>query len=380
MGIRKSNDVLGAKVHEFYTVKSLQFARPYVVRPVNVFSLFLPGVLGWFRDRNLVFGCIFEKEIAMPLPSDEKLIALSQDILKQFDTIFGLHPGFRPAHARGVMLAGTFTPSPDAPSLTRAPHITRNSTPVTARFSSSTGLPQIPDNDPNANPRGLSIRFHLAEHVHTDIVSHSTDGFPARTGQEFLEFLRAAASSDPSKPSPSPIEVFLAGHPKALEFVQTPKPSPSSFARESYFGVTAVRFANKDGVSRYGRYRITPDAGNEHLDDATAKTKDANYLFDELTERIARAPISFQILVQVANDNDIVDDATVHWPEERPLINLGRIVLTNPVSDNAREQRKIIFDPIPRVDGIEPSNDPLLELRAAIYLLSGRRRRQAPET
>jgi catalase len=315
----------------------------------------------------------------MPLPSDEKLIALSQDLLKQFDTIFGLHPGFRPAHARGVMLTGAFTPSPDALSLTRAPHITRDSTPVTARFSNSSGLPQIPDNDPNANPRGLAIRFHLAEHVHTDIISHSTDGFPTRTGQEFLEFLRAVASSDPSQPSPSPIEAFLASHPKALAFVQTPKPSPSSFARESYFGVTALRFTNKDGVSRYGRYRIKPDAGTEHLDDATAKTQGANYLFDELTERIARGPISFQILVQVANDTDIVDDATVHWPEERPLINLGRIVLTAPVAENAREQKKIIFDPIPRVEGIDPSDDPLLELRAAIYLLSGRRRRQAPE-
>src|SRR5438874_4915395 len=238
----------------------------------------------------------------MPLPSDEKLIALSQDLLKQFDTIFGLHPGFRPAHARGVMLTGTFTPSPTAPSLTRAPHITRNSTPVTARFSSSTGLPQIPDNDPNANPRGLAIRFHLAEHVHTDIISHSTDGFPTRIGQEFLEFLRAAASSDPAKPSPSPIEAFLASHPKALAFVQTPKPSPSSFARESYFGVTALRFTNKDGVSRYGRYRIKPEAGTEHLDDATAKTRGANYLFDELTERIRRAPLSFHMRVQVAND------------------------------------------------------------------------------
>ncbi len=111
-----------------------------------------------------------------------------------------------------------------------------------------------------------------------------------------------------------------------------------------------------------------------------SRAKDANYLFDELTERIARGPISFQILVQVANDDDIVDDATVHWPEERPLINLGSIVLTDPVQDDAREQKKIIFDPIPRVDGIEPSDDPLLELRAAIYLLSGRRRRQAPET
>ena len=316
----------------------------------------------------------------MPLPSDEKLIALSQDLLGQFDTIFGLHPGFRPAHARGAMLTGTFTPSLDAASLTRAPHIIRESTPVTARFSNATGLPLIPDNDPNANPRGLAIRFHLAEHVHTDIIGHSTDGFPTRTGQEFLGFLRAAASSDSSKPGPSPIEAFLGSHPKALAFVQAPKPSPSSFARESYFGVTALRFINKDGVRRYGRYRITPDAGTEHLDEAAAKNKGPNYLFDELKERIASGPVGFQILVQVANDDDIVDDATIHWPEERPLVSLGKIVLTKPVSDDAREQKKIIFDPIPRVDGIEASDDPLLELRAAIYLLSGRRRRQAPET
>jgi len=121
----------------------------------------------------------------MPLPSDEKLIALSQDLLGQFDTIFGLHPGFRPAHARGAMLTGTFTPSLDAASLTRAPHITRESTPVTARFSNATGLPLIPDNNPNANPRGLAIRFHLAEHVHTDIIGHSTDGFLPEQDRSF---------------------------------------------------------------------------------------------------------------------------------------------------------------------------------------------------
>src|SRR5947208_8726152 len=175
----------------------------------------------------------------MPLPTDEKLLALSKDILQQFDTIFGLHPGFRPAHAKGLMLTGTFTASPEAASFTRAPHLSRASTPVIVRFSSSTGLPLIPDNDPNANPRGLAIRFNLAEHVHTDIISHSADGFPTRTGQEFLEFLRAAATSDPSKPSPSPVEIFLGTHPAALAYVQTPKPSPSSFAKEAYFGVTA---------------------------------------------------------------------------------------------------------------------------------------------
>src|SRR6266700_720750 len=206
----------------------------------------------------------------MPLPKDDKLIALSQDLLQQFDTIFGLHPGFRPAHAKGTMLTGTFTPSSDAASLTRAPHIQRESTPVTVRFSNSTGLPLVPDNDPNANPRGMAIRFHLAEHSHTDIVSHSTDGFPTRTGAEFLEFLRALAASDLSAPSdpahPKPIEMFLGTHPAALVFVQTPKPAPASFARENFFGVTAMEFINKDGVRQFGRYRIVPEGGAEHLD------------------------------------------------------------------------------------------------------------------
>jgi catalase len=315
----------------------------------------------------------------MPLPTDEKLLALSHELLQQFDTIFGLNPGFRPVHAKGTLLTGTFTPSAEAASLTRAPHILRESTPVIVRFSDSTGIPLIPDTDPNANPHGCAIRFNLAEHVHTDIVAHSTDGFPTRTGQEFLEFLKALATSDPKNLSGSPLEAFLGTHPKALAFVQAPKPSPSSFARESYFGITAMQFTNKDGVSKFGRYRIVPEAGNEFLDDAAVAAKSPNFLFEELAQRVAKGPIKFKIIVQVANDGDIVDDATTHWPEDRKQLVLGTIALTTPVRDDAHEQQRTIFDPIPRVDGIAPSADPLLEVRAAVYLMSGRRRRAAPE-
>jgi catalase len=222
----------------------------------------------------------------MPLPSDEKLVELARDLLQQLDTLFGLHPSFRPAHAKGIMLSGDFTPSPEARSLTRAPHATHPLTPVTLRFSNSTGLPLIPDNSPDANPRGLAIRFHLDKHVHTDIVSHSTDGFPARNGQEFLDFLRAVAGGDPS--------AFLASHPATLAFVQTPKPSPASFATESFFGVTAFRFINQEGRTHYGRYRIVPQAGVEHLDAAAAQSKGADYLFEELTQRIRHRSDQFR--------------------------------------------------------------------------------------
>jgi catalase len=315
----------------------------------------------------------------MPLPNDEKLLALSNDLIAQFQAIFGAYPGFRPAHAKGTMLTGTFTPAAEAASLSRAPHFAK-STPVTVRFSNSTGVPLIPDNDPNANPRGLAVRFNLAEHVHTDIVSHSTDGFPTRTGQEFLEFLKALASSDPKNLAGSPLEAYLGSHPAALAFVQAPKPAPSSFTRETYFGVTAMKFTNKDGVSKFGRYHIVPEAGNDHLDDAATAAKAPNYLFEEIAERIAKGTVTFKLAVQLAEDGDVVDDATKHWPESRTVMELGTIELTTPVVDNAHEQQHIIFDPIPRVDGIEPSDDPLLELRAAIYLISGRQRRAAPET
>jgi catalase len=315
----------------------------------------------------------------MPLPTDEKILALSNALLQKFDALFGVHPGFRPAHAKGIMLHGSFIPSPEAATLSRAPHLNRPSTPATVRFSNSTGIPVIPDNDPNADPRGCAIRFHLADRVHTDIVSHSTNAFPARNGEDFLELLSAIAATDMAHFSGSPLEKYLGTHPAALAFVQAPKPPPSSFARESYFGLTAARFINKDGVSRYGRYRILPEAGNEHLDAAAVATKGLNYLFEELEERVAKEPVRFRVVVQLAEDGDTVDDVTVHWPEDRKLLDLGRLSFTEPVLDEAHEQKQIIFDPIPRVDGIDASDDPLLELRAAVYLLSGRRRRSAPE-
>jgi len=75
----------------------------------------------------------------------------------------------------------------------------------------------VPDNHPDASPRGMAIRFHLAGHVHTDIIAHSVDAFPVRTAEEFVEFLRAIHASGPCAANPTPVEKFLSTHPAALE-------------------------------------------------------------------------------------------------------------------------------------------------------------------
>jgi catalase len=299
---------------------------------------------------------------------------ITEQVLQAFDDL-GSQPGFRPTHAKGMLLTGRFIPSPGSTSLTHAPHLMRRSTPVTVRFSDTTGLPTIPDNDPNASPRGIAIRFHLAEHVHTDIIAHSVDGFPVRTAEEFVELLRAVAASGPGATHPLPIEAFLATHPAALEFVQTPKPVPVSFFKESFFALNAYKFINAGGMSQYGRYRIRPDGASEYLDAEVAAKQDPNFLFDEIKEKLSKGLAKMRIAVQVAAEHDVVNDATVHWPKDRREIEFGVIELMSVLPNNDAEQQHIIFDPIPRVDGIEPSDDPLLETRAAVYLASGRRRR-----
>ena len=297
-------------------------------------------------------------------------------MLETLDSLSGPHPGYRPVHAKGILVAGRFTPAPEAAALTRAPHIEHRSTLVTVRFSNTTGIPSIPDNDPNAAPRGMAIRFHLADHVHTDIISHSVDGFPARTVEEFLELLQAIRGSGPDVAHPTPIEVFLGTHPAALAYVQAPKPLPVSFTTESFYSINAHRFINRSGASQYGRYRIRPDGPNEYLDAGAATGQAPDFLFEDLRKRLNNgSQPKMRIAVQLAGPDDVVADATAHWPEGRPEVAFGTVELESVLPNTDAEQQHIIFDPIPRVDGIEPSDDPLLEPRATVYLMSGRRRR-----
>jgi catalase len=221
----------------------------------------------------------------------------------------------------------------------------------------------------------MAIRFHLGEHTHTDIVAHSTNGFPVRTGEEFLEFMRAAAAFGAGHPET--FGAFLGTHPNAKRFIEAPKPIPTSFTREAFFAVTSFKFTNAEGASRHGRFRIRPEAGTEYLTNEQAAAKPANFLFDEIGPRLAKAPVKLGVFVQLAEPGDDVTDASLPWPESRREVPFGTITLEARVDEQEPERRKIIFDPLPRIDGIDSSGDPLTDVRADVYLLSGRRRRAA---
>jgi len=317
----------------------------------------------------------------MPLPSDQELIAKAEKLLGMFHGAFGPHPGYRPAHAKGQILTGSFKPTAEGKALSKAPIFQSESIPISVRFSNSTGLPQIPDFVGDSRPNGMAVRFELGtvdgRRKHTDIVGHSVPHFPVNDGQGFIDLLAAIGGTKPDSPHPSPIEQFLGANPAALRFVTAPKPPSKSFANLNYFFLNAFKFIAADGKETWVRYQVKSDLGPDSYTDEEAQAKGPNYLFDEIKERVKSAPIGFKWFAQIGEDGDQTDDITIEWPEDRKLVELGSFTLDAVHEDSDNKAKKDIYDPIPRVDGIEPSADPILEFRAALYLLSGRERRAA---
>ena len=222
---------------------------------------------------------------------------------------------------------------------------------------------------PNPVPPAIARYRELTSLFFPPTPAHSVDGFPGTNGEEALGFFQALKAGT--------IGEYLASHPKAAAFVALPKPFPASFAQERYFAVNAFKLVAASGEATFVRYRIQPVAGVQELDADAVAGKGPEYLFEELDSRLAAGPVEFKLTAQVAQAGDVTNDNTAKWPETREVVELGTVVLTGALEDNAAQQKTIIFDPVPRVAGVEPSDDPLLDVRAGVYLISGRERRAA---
>lgn len=312
--------------------------------------------------------------IAQEAPASQK--SLAEQLVDAFNGAFGVHPGMRANHPKGVVLEGTFTPAASAASVSKAAHLQKKKAPipVTVRFSAGSGQPTVPDT--NQMPRGMAVKFSLPDGSKTDLVVLSFNGFPVATAEEFRDFLLAVAASGPDAPKPTAIEKFLAAHPAAKNFVESPKPQPVSYATLPYFGINAFKFTNAKGAITFGRYQLRPVAGEHFLTQEQLATMGPDYLSTEIRERVRRGPAKFTLLLQVAEKDDKVDDPSIAWPDSRKQIELGTIIITKAVVDSHTAEKKLLFMPGALVPGIEAA-DPMIAARSASYVVSLSRRAQA---
>lgn len=289
------------------------------------------------------------------------------DLVDALHSAFGVHRA-RAVHAKGVILRGTFSPDPGAGSLSKATIFARGPLPMTVRFSDFTGIPDIPDTIPEANPRGFAVKVKARDGEEFDVVSHSYNGFPTSTSDEFAALLRSIGASGGDAPHPTAVERFLADHPVAKTFLTTQKPPPVSYATAAYFGVNSFKFTNAAGKSVFVRYRFVPRDGEHYLTTEELKAKGPGYLRDELSQRLAKGAVAFDWFAQIAGDGDRIEDPSIAWPDERKLVKLGTLAVVSLADDAATDKETLFLPGVPHA-GIEAA-DPMLKLRTSAYPLS----------
>jgi catalase len=293
------------------------------------------------------------------------------DLVDALNGVFGKHAGDRAAHAKGFCMTGTFTPSADAPKLSKAPHFAKQ-VPIRARFSLGGGDPKAPDNAQD-NVRGLAVKFDLGGGASTDIVTISAPMFFAQTPELFVGLLQAVGSGDKDK-----IQAFFAAHPESARqnaWLMS-HPVPASYATVGYFGVHAFTFTNAAGEQTLVKYKLVPEAGDVGLTPDEAKAKGTDFYEAEFKDRIAKGPVVFDLKAIMGKQGDQTKDPTLRWDDEdnRPTTDLGKISIEAIVPEETCDAGT--FLPGNVVDGIAgPSDDPIFAARSPAYIVSFTRRK-----
>jgi catalase len=296
------------------------------------------------------------------------------DLVDALNGVFGKHAGDRAAHTKGICLSGKFTPSADAPKLSKAAHFAKE-VPIRARFSLGGGDPKAPDNAQD-NVRGLAVKFDLGNGAATDIVTISAPMFFANTPELFVELLKTVATGDKTK-----INAFFGAHPEATRqnaWLMS-HPVPASYAGVDYFGVHGFTFTNAAGDKTLIKYHLIPEAGELGLTPDEAKAKGSDFYADELKARLGNGPVVFDLVAIMGKQGDPTNDPTLRWSDEdvRPTTPLGKISIDAIVPDAICDAG--MFLPGNVTDGIAgPTDDPIFAARSPAYIVSFTRRKQTP--
>lgn len=302
--------------------------------------------------------------------------------IDQFESMGGVHPGYRRAHAKGLCFSGYFDSSGEAQAFSRATLLAPGRTPVIGRFSIGGSDPHGADG--TAGVRSMALLLEQANGEQWRLAMNTPPVLPVGTATAFFEQLQAMAP-DPQtgKPDPERIKAFFAAHPESAAFMRwraTAVPS-SSFASTSYYGIHAFKLVNAEGAEQGVRWSMQPELAPEPL--AAQAMADPNVLQSELALRLQQGPLRWKMLMSLAEAGDVLDDSSRPWPAERRQLVAGTLVIEQVQAQAGGVCRDINFDPLILPEGIRASADPILRARSAAYSESFKRRTRdllQPET
>jgi catalase len=295
-----------------------------------------------------------------------------EEVVDGVNERYGRHPGYRALHAKGRFYKATFTATAEAAGLTRAAHMQGEPVPAMVRLSNGSGEPDSKDYVPDV--RGLAVSFKLPDGSSTDVLAQTAPNFPIDTPEGFVDVVKANVAGIARLWK---FPIAMAKHPSAIPGlpgnVAALKP-PRSYVTRRYYAVHAFKWVNAAGDEKYVRYTWLPEHGEETISQGEAKDGGADYLQEEMSERLARGPGRMLLQLQLAAEGDETADPRKNWPDDRKRLIAGTLEITELDPSPEQGGEIVVFDPMRLTDGIEPSDDRILAYRPRAYSVSAERR------
>lgn len=292
----------------------------------------------------------------------------------------------RVVHARGSGAHGYFELYKSQAHLTRAKFLcdTSRKTPVFVRFS--TVLGSRGNCDTVRDVRGFATRFYTDE-GNFDLVGNNIPVFFIQDAIKFPDIIHAG-KPEPHNEIPQGQTAhdnfwdFISLMPESMHMIMwalSDRAIPRSYRMMQGFGVHSFVLVNAEGVRRFVKFHWRPKLGTHGLvwDEALKLGgQDPDFhrrdLYDAINSgNFPEWELGLQIVEEKDEDSFDFDilDATKIIPEELvPVQIVGKMTLNRNPAEFFTETEQIAYCTQNIVDGIDFSNDPLLQGRNFSYL------------
>lgn len=252
-------------------------------------------------------------------------------------------------------------------------------TPLMVRFSTVAGAKDSPETA--RDPRGFSVKMYT-EDGNWDLVGNNLKIFFIRDAMKFPDMIHAF-KPDPASNVPNPQRMFdfVSRSPEATHMITllfSPWGIPATYRHMQGSGVNTYKWVNDKGEAVLVKYHWEPKQGIRNLtteEAAKIQAKNVGHATQDLYEAIERGEYpEWELFVQIMEDDyhpeldfDPLDNTKL-WPEDKfPWLPVGRMVLNrNPIDFHA-EIEQAAFGTGVLVDGMDFSDDKMLQGRTFSY-------------
>lgn len=284
----------------------------------------------------------------------------AQETIESFEKTFGVTPSKRRNHTKGFCFVGMLAPTDEDISQYSTSRLFTGQSKVVGRLSHKGGNNDAPDDQAAQYGMGLALTTQSGDRQL--MAMNTEDFFPVATPEEFAELMRAKATGSDA------VKTFKARNSDLRRHsVHHAAKSKTLVPYEGsiYNSINSFYLVNSAGHKTAVRWSFVPAE-----DQGIVLEPKHSFFFDNMQTNLLSSKIVWDMVITLANPDDLVNNPAVPWTGEHKQIRAATLTVSSISTEQDGQCNNINFDPMVSAPGIEPSEDPMLNARRNAYAIS----------